>query len=243
MMNTNRILIFFGNNIFLVFLPRIMIIVFLILQILGMFNYPGGTIWTETTSEYIFTKNYFSDLGRYQAHNGEPNYLSMIFFTLSLSLASITFVLHYLAVLNFFQMDLKKHNSLLAMIGTFFSFLGAICLVGTALTPSDLVLDAHVFYANNIFHSFLITAFFYTIVIYRSELIENKYAIGYGIFFFSILAYIIILHFGPGPRESEFALIFQVISQKMIVLIFILSVVYQTFGLKKISTSDRDHSI
>ena len=79
-----------------------MVIVFLILQFLGMINYPGGTIWDEYSSSYLFTKNYFSDLGRFEAHSGEPNYLSMIFFTLSLFLVSITFIFHYMSVLTFF---------------------------------------------------------------------------------------------------------------------------------------------
>ena len=57
-----------------------MVFVFLILQFLGMINYPGGTIWNENSSNYLFTKNYFSDLGRFEAHSVEPNYLSMIFF-------------------------------------------------------------------------------------------------------------------------------------------------------------------
>ena len=232
-MINNKIITFFDDRLFLVSLPRIMVGVFLFFQVLGMLNYPGGTIWNEETTEYVFTKNYFSDLGRYQAHNGEPNYLSMIFFSLSLCLVSLTFILHYVSVLRFFQNDYKRYNNIIALVGTIFSFLGAICLIGTALTPSDLVLDPHVFYANNIFHSFLVTSLMYTIVIYRSELIQNKYAAGYAIFFLSILSYVIILHFGPGPRESQAALIFQVVAQKMIVVIFILSVVYQTFGLDK----------
>ena len=232
-MINNKIITFFDDKLFLVSLPRIMVGVFLFFQVLGMLNYPGGTIWNEETTEYVFTKNYFSDLGRYQAHNGEPNYLSMIFFSLSLCLVSLTFILHYVSVLRFFQNDYKRYNNIIALVGTIFSFLGAICLIGTALTPSDLVLDPHVFYANNIFHSFLVTSLMYTIVIYRSELIQNKYSAGYAIFFLSILSYVIILHFGPGPRESQAALIFQVVSQKMIVVIFILSVVYQTFGLDK----------
>ena len=232
-MNDNKILTFFENKLFLVTLPRIMVGIFLFLQILGMISYPGGTIWSEKTTEYVFTKNYFSDLGRYQAHNGEPNYLSMIFFSLSLCLVSLTFIVHYVSVLRFFQNDYKRYNYIISFIGTIFSFLGAVCLIGTALTPSDLVLDLHIFYANNIFHSFLVTSLLYTIVIYRSKLIKNKYAAGYAIFFLSILSYVIILHFGPGPRESQAALIFQVVAQKMIVVIFILSVVYQTFGLDK----------
>ena len=232
-MINNKIITFFDDKLFLVSLPRIMVGVFLFFQVLGMLNYPGGTIWNEETTEYVFTKNYFSDLGRYQAHNGEPNYLSMIFFSLSLCLVSLTFIVHYVSVLRFFKNDYKRYNNIMALVGTIFSFLGAICLIGTALTPSDLVLDPHVFYANNIFHSFLVTSLMYTIVIYRSELIQNKYAAGYAIFFLSILSYVIILHFGPGPRENQAALIFQVVAQKMIVVIFILSVVYQTFGLDK----------
>lgn len=240
-MNDNKILTFFENKLFLVTLPRIMVGVFLFLQILGMISYPGGTIWSEKTTEYVFTKNYFSDLGRYQAHNGEPNYLSMIFFSLSLCLVSLTFIVHYVSVLRFFQNDYKRYNYIISFIGTIFSFLGAVCLIGTALTPSDLVLDPHIFYANNIFHSFLVTSLLYTIVIYRSELIQNKYAAGYAIFFLSILSYVIILHFGPGPRESQAALIFQVVAQKMIVVIFILSVVYQTFGLDKSFKGEKNY--
>ena len=238
----NKILNIFDNKIFLIHLPRIMVFVFLILQFLGMINYPGGTIWNENSSNYLFTKNYFSDLGRFEAHSGEPNYLSMIFFTLSLFLVSVTFIFHYISVLTFFNKDRDKLNIKLAVVGVFFSFCGAFCLIGTALTPSDLVLDAHVFYANNIFHSFLVTALIFTIIIYRSVLIENKYAIGYGIFFLSILSYVLILHLGPAPRESQGALIFQVISQKLIVLIFILSVVYQTFGFNNLFKRDDNHS-
>ena len=97
-MINNKIITFFDDKLFLVSLPRIMVGVFLFFQVLGMLNYPGGTIWNEETTEYVFTKNYFSDLGRYQAHNGEPNYLSMIFFSLSLCLVSLTFIVHYVSV-------------------------------------------------------------------------------------------------------------------------------------------------
>ena len=48
---------------------------------------------------------------------------------------------------------------------------------------SDLVFDPHVFFANNIFHCFLITALMYTVVIFRSDTLKKRYAIGYGLFF------------------------------------------------------------
>ena len=45
-----------------------------------MLSYPGGTIHNQSTAGYSFTSNFFSDMGAYEARNGEPNYLSMIFF-------------------------------------------------------------------------------------------------------------------------------------------------------------------
>jgi hypothetical protein len=108
-------------------------------------------------------------------------------------------------------------------------------LIGTGLTPSDLVLRSHQFFANNIFHSFLVTSFFYTIAIFRSNHLDRKYAIGYLLFFLSIFMYVIIINFGPPADLHNSALIFQVVSQKIIVLIFVFSVLHQTFGFSNIS--------
>ena len=45
-------------------------------------------------------------------------------------------------------------NYILAIIGTIFAIGGSVCMIGTGLTPSDIVHDPHVFFANNIFHCF-----------------------------------------------------------------------------------------
>jgi hypothetical protein len=65
---------------------------------------------------------------------------------------------------------------------------------------------------------------------YKDKRFESKYALGYLIFSILIFLYIIILEFGPSPNESDFSLMFNVIAQKIIVLVFILSVFYQSFG-------------
>ena len=67
-------------------IPRIISILFVVFQGLGMLSYPGGTIHNSETQGYSFTSNFFSDMGAYEARNGEPNYLSMIFFSISLML-------------------------------------------------------------------------------------------------------------------------------------------------------------
>ena len=63
--------------------PRIVAILFVIFQGLGMLSYPGGTIHDQSTVGYSFTSNFFSDMGAYEARNGDPNYLSMFEFVRS----------------------------------------------------------------------------------------------------------------------------------------------------------------
>ena len=219
------------NKTFLVTIPRIAVFIFIGLQITGMLLYPGGTIHDDSTVGYSFTRNFFSDLGTYAAYNNEPNFLSMALFIISLTLVGTTFMLYYLALPQLFKEDPLNYK--LSILGTIFAFGGSIGLIGTGLTPADLVLDTHIFFANNIFYCFMITALCYTIVIFRSDILEKKYALGYGIFFVMIALYVGVLELGPPARSSQSALIFQVITQKLIVLIFCLSIVYQTFGFSK----------
>ena len=124
-----RILSTFDIKIILVLIPRVVSIFFVIFQVLGMASYPGGTIHDLSTNGYSFTSNFFSDMGAYEAKNGEPNYLSMIFFSISLILVGMSFTLYYLVLPKIFGNN--KRNSYLSWIGTIFAFSGSICLIGT----------------------------------------------------------------------------------------------------------------
>jgi len=221
----------------LVLIPRLAAILFILLQIVGMQVYPGGTMYDVSTIGYSFSKNFFSDMGAYVARNGEPNYLSMIIFSLSLTIVGITFSLYYLFLPRVLGND--RTNYLLASTGTLFAIGGSICMIGTGFTPSDIVFAPHVFFANNIFHCFLVTALLYTIVIFRSDSLKKRYAMGYAMFFISIFIYVGILQYGPSANSGESAMIFQVLSQKMIVIVFCCSVIHQTFGFAHSGILDR----
>ena len=82
----------------------------------------------------------------------------------------------------------------------------------------------------------LLSSLLYTVVVYRSGILEKKYIIGYALFFVSIFAYVGVLQYGPSARANEEGLVFQVVSQKMIVLAFICSVLHQTFGFAKVKS-------
>ena len=219
------------SHAMLVTVPRIAALLFILLQLLGMRVYPGGTMYDASSQGYSFSKNFFSDMGAYAARNGDPNYFSMILFAMSLTIVGITFISYYLLLPKLLGSD--RINYILAWAGTLFAIGGSVCMIGTGFTPSDVVFAPHVFFANNIFHCFLVTALLYTIVIFRSDGLRKRYAIGYAMFFLSIFIYVMILQYGPSANSGESALIFQVLSQKVIVIVFCFSVVHQTFGFSK----------
>lgn len=223
--------ILMNKRLTLVSFPRAATILFILLQLIGMWAYPGGTMYDESTIGYSFTMNFFSDMGTYVARNGEPNYLSMIIFALSLVLVGVTFSFYYICLPLVLGND--RINYLLSIFGTFFAVAASVCLIGTGLTPSDIAHAPHVFFANNIFHCFLMTSLLYSVVIYRNNKVDKIYVLGYFLFFISIFTYVCILQFGPPVTSGENALFFQVVSQKMIVLAFCSSVLFQTFGFSK----------
>ena len=147
----------------------------------GMLLYPGGTMYNKEAEGYTFTENFFSDMGAYAARNGDTNYLSMIFFSLSLTIVGVTFILYYLTIPSLFRND--RLSYFISLLGYLFAIAGSLCLIGTGITPSDLVLESNKFFANNIFYSFLFTSFFYTYLIFNSNTIKKRYAIGYLFFF------------------------------------------------------------
>lgn len=203
----------------------------------GMLLYPGGTMFNKAAKGYTFSENFFSDMGAYAARNGDPNYLSMILFSLSLTVVGVTFILYYLTIPSLFKSD--RLSYFISLLGSLFAIAGSLCLIGTGLTPSDLVLESHKFFANNIFYSFLFTSFFYTLAIFKSNSIKKRYAIGYLFFFVSIFFYVGVLNFGPSADLNNSALIFQVVSQKLIVFVFILSVLHQTFGFENLINNNK----
>ena len=219
------------KNPWVITFPRQVLWLFIILNIAAILLYPGSTYRDNLTSGYSFTENFLSDLGRTSTFSGEINFLSAQLFNLSLILAGTVFTLFYLHVRKVFN---KENLRTLAFIGSFFGILGGLSLAGVGLTPADLYLDLHIICANWLFRFMCIASLFYTVVIFRHPALKNKYAGGYMVFTISILLYILISELGPDPKISHFALVLQVVSQKIILLIFMVAIYIQTLGLQKL---------
>ena len=219
------------RNPWLIQMPRIVLSLFIILNIIAMLTYPGSTYLDNLSPGYSFTRNFLSDLGRTMSFSGEVNFHSAQLFNMSLILVGGVFTFFYIHVHRVFSANNQRR---LAFIGSIFGVFGGLALIGVGLTPSDLYLSTHIFCATWLFRFFFIASFFYSIVIFRHAQFENKFAGGYFIFTLLILLYILVSELGPDPKISQFALTFQVVSQKIILLFFIISVYIQTMGLKKL---------
>jgi len=219
------------RNPWLIELPRFVLGIFVVLNIIAMLSYPGGTFLDDSTVGYSFTRNFLSDLGRTLSYPGEVNFLSSQLFNMTLILSGFVFANFYFHVRKVF---VAKNQRTLALIGSFFGVLGGLSLAGVGLTPSNLYLDLHMICATWLFRFFFVASLCYSMVIFRHSQFENKYAMGYLVFTLSILMYIFISELGPSPKEVPWALTLQVVSQKMILIILMAAIYIQTIGLKKL---------
>ena len=211
----------------LVTMPRYSITIFILLLLLSISFYSGGTLNDPSTDGYSMTRNFFSDLGILS----KQNIISVILFGLALLLCGLTFIFYFYYFMKLF--NVKKLNSKMGKTGAFFGILGAIFFIIVGFTPHNHIHDLHVFSVNWAFRCFFLASSLLTFSIFRDKKFDPRYAYGYALFAALIFFYILVLEFGPSPAESDFALVFNVVSQKIIVLVFIFSVLFQSIGNEK----------
>ena len=196
--------------------------------------YAGGTINNPESMGYSFTRNFFSDLGKFTTEN----IISAMMFNLSLIVCGWSFAAYFFYFTKLFNQNTIIH--ILAKVGSFAGIIGALCFIGVGLTPHNLFLDYHIVFVNWAFRSFLLAGILLSVVLYKDNRFKNIFAMGYFIFAILTFLYVLVLEFAPNPKISDFSLIFNVIAQKIIVFTFITSILYQSFGNSKLLG---DHSI
>jgi hypothetical membrane protein len=218
---------FINKKFWILKMPKFAILIFIAFNLLAMIFYPGGTITNPETIGYSFTQNFFSDLGNSISYSNESNTISFILFNFSLSLCGLTFIML------FYSIKSTLDSNILTSFATFFGILGGISCIGVALTPANLLLEPHIFFAHGIFRGLCIASVLYSILILKNNDIDNKYAYGFIIFGLMVLIYILISEFGPNPRLNPAALTLQVVSQKLIVFWLFISIYIYSIGLGK----------
>ncbi len=239
------------RNYILKYFPFYGLAIFFLCNIIAMYFYIGGSFSDLESVRYDFFRNYLSQLGRLRGLNGESNLISFRIWTSGMAITGLIFSIYYVVLPTFFET--KK----IAIIGSFISVISCICFILTGITPVDVILDLshssnpalsintiyvrdfHKFFANNIFYFGLLSALIYSYVIFFSKKISSIYGIGYYLFLVIIFLYVLVLLYGPDPRTSEFALIFQVTSQKIVSISWVMSTFILSLGIKNIIDAKR----
>ena len=218
------------RDIFNLSFVRLMAIGFLVFISISMYFYPGGNIHDDSQIGYSLTHNFLSDLGAYNAHNGDQNFLSSVFFAFSLGIC-------FFAGLAFFNSvpALFKNEGIdywIAFFGSLFIFLGMAFFALVGLTPHDLYFDEHVFFALNSFRLLIPATLLYLVLMFKNKEINNFY--GYMILFLmaSIVAYVMYEIFSGNPMEAESEMIQHATLQKIITLINIVCMIMITYAFE-----------
>ena len=233
---------------YLVTLPIYTISIFYFFCIISAYFYPGSEkeIINFKSENYSFTHNFFSELGCLKTNTDEthPSILkkdntpSMILFNSGLILIGITLIMFYYTFDKLFVLLKDETNLNYCKFTKPLGILSGIFFSGVGFVPHDLDFGLHVFFANGAFLILFFLCVFHTITIYKSKYISNIYSFGYLLFCFCLLIYVLLIFFGPqiGPGKmfTENELILQVVSQKIIVLIFTLAILSQVYGINNV---------
>ena len=199
---------------------RFIPLIFIFGVVIAMVFYPGGNIHNPEQIGYSFTNNFLSDLGGIKARSGDSNIISFLFFNASMLVFALGGV-GFLFVPRLFKTD--KVNYILALIGSSFFFFGAFFFAGVGLTPHDLYLEEHIFFAINGFRLLVPAAIFYFIVLLRSP-VKNSYSLLTFIFLISTFSYVVFQLIGESPLLSPEAMSRQATMQKLITLVHLISI-------------------
>jgi hypothetical protein len=200
--------------------------VFVFLTVAAMYFYPGGTYTNPQTTGYSFTMNFFSDLGITKTYSGVSNYISMVMFIISMAGVGIALIFFGRNGVMFFS--IKSRGKAVLTISKIVAGAAGILFIGIALTPADKVLNMHIFFVKSAFSMLLLYILLITVLQTINRWDKMYVYINY-LYFLILCIYLYILFNGPDFNTPS-GLMFNVVSQKIIVYVSIVNIGIQAAG-------------
>lgn len=208
---------------------RFVTIFFTISVFVSMFFYPGGNIHDPSQIGYSISHNFLSDLGGYKSHSGLPNLISFLIFNFSMTLFTLIGI-SFLFIPKLFKEDIISF--IISIIGSAFLFFGTLFFAGVGLTPYDLYLDEHIFFAINAFRLLVPGLVLYFFVLIRSS-VSKKYAVMIFCLLFFTFLYVVYQIISDSPLTSIEQMVEQAIIQKIITLVNIICMFFLSFAFSE----------
>ncbi len=208
---------------------RFVTIFFTISVFVSMFFYPGGNIHDPSQLGYSISHNFLSDLGGYKSHSGLPNLISFLIFNFSMTLFTLIGI-SFLFIPKLFKEDIISY--IISIIGSAFLFFGTLFFAGVGLTPFDLYLDEHIFFAINAFRLLVPGLVLYFFVLIRSS-VSKKYSVMIFCLLFFTFLYVVYQIISDSPLTSIEQMVEQAIIQKIITLVNIICMFFLSFAFSE----------
>lgn len=187
---------------------------FLVLTILAMFFYEGGTRLDSTVSEYLFFENFFSDLGRIEAFSGRLNFISAFLFICALVGLSIGSFTYFSTIPPDFIRNEQYSNIFDYSVRA--GKMASIMFLGVALAPSDILPVVHDFFVVSGFSLVALVSFSLGILNYKEKNMSKTYSWIFFLLFIELVLYGSLFLFIPTITSSSH-LIVRATTQKIIV--------------------------
>ena len=220
---------------------RIASVYYVVAVVIAILLYPGGNHIEIDQVGYSLHKNFLSELGFHKTMSGDLNFFSSFFWNTAMYMLLLQGVA-FLFIPSLFREN--RYSFAFACLGTLFMFPACIFFVGVALTPGDIFFDAHIFTTTTAFNLYTVSIFFYVIAFISSSL-SNYYTSGAILLLIAVSVYSYYLS-GYQPidaiKDRELylevytmdLLIFNVVLQKVIISLMIITIITFSFGLNKL---------
>jgi hypothetical protein len=221
------------ENIF--FLTMVGCIQFVILTLIAMVLYPGGTHADPTTKGYSFFRNFFSDLGLTETISGDPKFASFLLFTVAMVLAGAALAIFFIAFLKLFSFSSLGRG--FSIFGSIAGTVSGLAFIGVAL-PGNLYPQPHTLSVQIAFLAFFVAVLFYIPALFLKRGYPRINAWTFVTFAILLGVYIWLLFEGPSASTST-GLIIQATGQKIIVYAAIVSMFIQSYGAWKFTKGEK----
>ncbi|MDG2369903.1 MAG: hypothetical protein P8M12_04625 [Flavobacteriales bacterium] len=200
--------------------------VFIFILIISMLLYPGGAKFNTSATHYLFFENFISHLGKDYTFNGAINFFPAALFKIGVYLISFSF-----AILFLFQPLIFKTHSLsfkMSVSASCLALCSALAFIGIGYYSADpFTLKIHLAFVKISFYLFFMASLIQTIAIKVNPLFNKKMFLYYLFFSISLLAYNLLIEFGPRPNANLLSLVIQVSAQKLIATLFFINFIVQ----------------
>lgn len=213
-------------------LARWACIVAVVLAIISMLLYPGGTFHDPSRRGYSFFQNFLSDLGATVAWGGQPNYASAILFVTSFSALALVLAGATVALVKLYSSS--KIRRRLSRTAGAAGVISCVSMIGAALTPPNLFLSLHIQFGSLAHAGCLLTSLLFAAVTARDNRVPRGVPAGW-----LLLAIVIIAHYsmqwGPGIETVQ-GLTFHVTAQKIAAIAVLAIFIYQSYKADGVAT-------